>query len=233
MQSVFGLHNPERVHAFCYATTPSDNSVHRQQIEREAPVFYDASSWSVEKLVKRIVEDGIHILVNLNGYTRGARNEVFASRPAPVQMSFMGFAGTLGADWCDYILADEITIPSNSLSPCRRNVQLEDRLRPDSLAEDEDDWMYAENIIFAKDTFFCCDHRQSAPDAKNGPPPRDPPNRERAWEDEQTRRWTLRKELFPTLSDEAIVLGNFNQLYKVCTKVFSPHPLKPLTIDVW
>jgi tetratricopeptide (TPR) repeat protein len=219
MQSVFGLHNPEKVHAFCYATTASDNSVHRQQIEREAPVFYDASSWSVEKLVKRIVEDRIHILVNLNGYTRGARNEVFAARPAPVQMSFMGFAGTLGADWCDYILADEITIPPNTLSPWRRNIDLEDRCRPDALAEDEDDWMYSENIIFAKDTFFCCDHRQSAPDAKNGPPPRDSQGREIAWKDEQERRWKLRKELFPTLSDDAIILGNFNQLYKVRFKL--------------
>lgn len=222
MQSVFGLHNPERVHVFCYATTPSDNSVHRQQIAREAPVFYDASSWSIERLVKRIVEDGIHVLVNLNGYTRGARNEVFAARPAPIQMSFMGFAGTLGADWCDYILADEITIPSNTLSRWRRNVDLDDRLRPESLAEDEEDWMYSENIIFAKDTFFCCDHRQSAPDAKNGPPGRDPAVRERAWKDEQARRWKLRKELFPTLSDDAIILGNFNQLYKVCP--INPHP---------
>ncbi len=230
MQSVFGLHNPDRVRAFCYATTPSDNSVHRQQIEREAPLFYDASSWSIEKLVKRIVADGIHILVNLNGYTRGARNEVFAARPAPIQMSFMGFAGTLGADWCDYILADEITVPSNTLSPWRRKVDVEDQLRPDSLAEDEEDWMYSENIIFAKDTFFCCDHRQSAPDAKNGPPPQDPYNREKAWEEEQARRWKLRKELFPMLSDDGIILGNFNQLYKVCPKI-SPNPSLSLTID--
>ncbi len=127
----------------------------------------------------------------------------------------MGFAGTLGADWCDYILADDITIPPSTLSPWRRNVEVEDRLHPDSLAEDEEDWVYSENIIFAKDTFFCCDHRQSAPDAKQGPPPKDPPGRDKAWEEEQRRRWALRKELFPTLSDDAVILGNFNQLYKV------------------
>ncbi|KAK5067880.1 hypothetical protein LTR16_009803, partial [Cryomyces antarcticus] len=107
MQSVFGLHSAKRVKAFCYATTASDNSVHRQQIEREAPVFHDASSWPAERLLNQIIQDGIHILVNLNGYTRGARNEIFAARPAPIQMSFMGFAGTLGAEWCDYLLADE------------------------------------------------------------------------------------------------------------------------------
>lgn len=97
MQSIFGLHNPHSVTAYCYATTSSDGSIHRQQIERETPQFRDASSWTPEKLVTKIVEDGIHILINLNGYTRGAKNEIFAARPAPIHMSFMGFAGTLGS----------------------------------------------------------------------------------------------------------------------------------------
>ena len=127
MQSVFGLHDKTYVKAFCYATTASDGSVHRQQIEREAPRFYDASSWSIDCLVNQVVRDGIHILVNLNGYTRGARNEVFAARPAPIQMSFMGFAGTLGAEWCDYLLADKIAVPPQTLRPWRRNVDLLDQ----------------------------------------------------------------------------------------------------------
>ena len=221
MQSVFGLHVPNRVRAFCYATTSSDGSPHRKQIEREAPVFYDASSWSVEKLVNQIVEDGVHILVNLNGYTRGARNEVFAARPAPIHMSFMGFAGTLGAEWCDYVFADAISVPSTSLSPWRRNIDIEDRLHPESLLEDAEDWVYSENVIFAKASFFCCDHKQSAPDAKDGPPPLyDRQGRELAWEEEQARRWALRKKKFPGLSDDAVILGNFNQLYKIDPATF-------------
>ena len=221
MQSVFGIHDRARVHAVCYATTASDSSIHRQQIEREAPTFRDASSWSVERLVKQIVSDGVHILVNLNGYTRGARNEVFAARPAPINMSFMGFAGTLGAEWCDYVLADEISLPPSTLSPWRRNVDLEDRLHPEALSEDAEEWMYSENIIFAKETFFCVDHKQSAPDADKIPPRNmTPPERERAWREEQDRRWQLRKELFPTLSECAVILGNFNQLYKIDPATF-------------
>ena len=218
MQSVFGMHDPARVHAICYATTISDNSIHRHQIEREAPKFYDVSSWSNEKLVKQIVRDEIHVLVNLNGYTRGARNEVFAARPAPIHMSFMGFAGTLGAEWCDYVLADKISVPKKTLSPWRRNVGIEDRLNPESLAEDADDWVYSENIIFARETFFCVDHKQSAPDAEHGPPPE--AKREDAWRVEQQRRWALRKQLFPSLSDSAVILGNFNQLYKIDPSTF-------------
>jgi tetratricopeptide (TPR) repeat protein len=206
MQSVFGLHNPKRVKAFCYATTPSDNSIHRSQIERESPAFYDVSGWSVDRLVNQIVKDGIHILVNLNGYTRGARNEVFAARPAPIHMSFMGFAGTLGAEWCDYILADEISIPRETLSPGRRDARIEDRIFEDNHAEDIEDWVYGEKIVFTRDTFFCCDHRQSAPGS-------DQPHM--SWADELRRRWKMRKELFPHLSDDTIILGNFNQLYKV------------------
>jgi tetratricopeptide (TPR) repeat protein len=207
MQSVFGLHDTNKVKAYCYATTASDNSIHRQQIERESPVFYDASSWSSDKLVSKILEDGIHILVNLNGYTRGARNEVFAARAAPIQMSFMGFAGTLGAEWCDYLLADETAVPTDTLRPWRRNVDIEDQVRDETMSAEVQNWIYAENIIYCRDTFFCCDHRQSAPDSKDA---------KISWEEEQATRWKMRKDLFPDLPDDAIILGNFNQLYKVC-----------------
>jgi predicted O-linked N-acetylglucosamine transferase (SPINDLY family) len=221
MQSVFGLHDSSRVRAICYATTASDGSIHRHQIEQEAPVFHDASSWSVERLVNQVVKDNVHVLVNLNGYTRGARNEVFAARPAPIHMSFMGFAGTLGAEWCDYVFADTISVPPDTLSPWRRNVDIEDRLRPDACAEDAEDWVYSENVIFARDTFFCVDHKQSAPEAEKGPPDlNDPARREAAWETEQEKRWKLRRELFPKLPDTAVILGNFNQLYKIDPATF-------------
>lgn len=206
MQSVFGLHDKSRVKAFCYATTAGDGSTHRIQIEREAPVFHDASSWSIDRLVNQIVQDGIHILVNLNGYTRGARNEVFAARPSPIQMSFMGFAGTLGAEWCDYLLADEISVPPQTLRPWRSNVDLMDQTMDKNNEDDIGNWVYGENIIFTRDTFFCCDHRQSAPDSQGV---------QLDWAGEQERRWAMRRELFPTLADDVIILANFNQLYKV------------------
>lgn len=226
MQSVFGLHDIKRVKAYCYATTASDGSVHRQQIQAEAPAFHDASGWSVEKLVHQIVNDGIHILINLNGYTRGARNEVFAARPAPIQMSFMGFAGTLGAEWCDYLLADRTAIPIETLRPFRNNVSVEDSLEDGNCGGENDDWVYGENIIFCRDTFFCCDHKQSAPDAHQT---------KTDWDEEVRERWCMRKELFPQIKDETVIFGNFNQLYKVssphvfilCTIRLTQHPDRP------
>ncbi|KAM5356359.1 hypothetical protein ACJ41O_003005 [Fusarium nematophilum] len=158
----------------------------------------------IDSRLSQIVRDEIHILVNLNGYTRGARNEIFAARPAPVQMSFMGFAGTLGAEWCDYILADSTAIPPETLRPWRKNVGVDDVFH-DGTEGDGEDWMYSENIIFCRDTFFCCDHAQSC----------DAGERQVTWEQEQNRRWKMRKELFPSLPDDAIIMGNFNQLYKI------------------
>ena len=208
MQSVFGFHDTKRVRAFCYATTASDSSSHREQIQREAPIFHDASAWPIDRLVRQIVDDGIHILINLNGYTRGARNEVFAARPAPIQMSFMGFAGTLGAEWCDYLLADRIAVPPSMLRPYRHNVDLLDQTRDKNYCEDGgSEWVYGENIIYARETFFCCDHRQSAPDSREA---------QLSWSDELLRRKRMRKEIFPDLPEDAVILGNFNQLYKVC-----------------
>lgn len=85
-----------QVEVFCYALSPSDGSEWRLRIEAEAEHFLDASAWSVADIARRISADGIHVAVNLNGYTKGARNEIFALRPAPVQASYMGFPATTG-----------------------------------------------------------------------------------------------------------------------------------------
>ncbi|KKA28585.1 hypothetical protein TD95_004727 [Thielaviopsis punctulata] len=209
MQSVFGFHDITKFKAICYATTASDKSIHRQKIEKEAPVFRDVSTWSSEQLTRQISADGVHILVNLNGYTRGARNDVFAARPAPIQMSFMGFAGTMGAEWCDYLLADELAVPKHTLRPSRDNSTV------DAVFHDENDqptgqWIYSENLVFCRDTFFCCDHAQSAPASEKSV----------TWEQEQKRRWAMRQHMFPSLADDAIIMGNFNQLYKIDPTTF-------------
>ncbi|KAG9104746.1 hypothetical protein FRC06_011228 [Ceratobasidium sp. 370] len=157
MQSVFRFHDAERFEIFCYATTASDGSTYRAKIEREAHHFLDVSSWSTQAIVERIASDRIHILVNLNGYTKGARNDIFVVRPSPIVISLMGFAGTLASGWSDYILADPTACSPNSsaLEMWRRRMQghpretqLEDDfdmdLDPESTSED---WMFSEKIM--------------------------------------------------------------------------------------
>ncbi|KXS10170.1 glycosyltransferase family 41 protein [Gonapodya prolifera JEL478] len=115
MQSVFGLHSRNKFQVFCYSLTPSDDSPYRKKIEREAYKFVDLSSLGPKDIVERILNDGIHILVNLNGYTKGGRNEIFAARPAPLAMTYMGFAGTMGAGSVgDYEVEDDEVVAGNS-----------------------------------------------------------------------------------------------------------------------
>ncbi|KAJ6291965.1 hypothetical protein OIU76_023954, partial [Salix suchowensis] len=67
---------------------------------------------SSDMIAKLINEDKIQILINLNGYTKGARNEIFAMQPAPIQVSYMGFPGTTGATYIDYLVTDEFVSPT-------------------------------------------------------------------------------------------------------------------------
>uniref|UniRef100_A0A0E0JSQ3 protein O-GlcNAc transferase n=1 Tax=Oryza punctata TaxID=4537 RepID=A0A0E0JSQ3_ORYPU len=111
MGSVFGMHNQDTIEVFCYALSQDDGTEWRQRIRSEAEHFIDVSSMSSDMIAKVINEDKIQILINLNGYTKGARNEVFALQPAPIQVSYMGFPGTTGADYIDYLVTDEFVSP--------------------------------------------------------------------------------------------------------------------------
>ncbi|GMN59702.1 hypothetical protein TIFTF001_028800 [Ficus carica] len=112
MGSVFGMHDRENVEVFCYASSANDGSEWRLRIQSEAEHFIDVSSMSSDMIARMINDDKIHILVNLNGYTKGARNEIFAMQPAPIQISYMGFPGTTGADYIHYLVTDEFVSPS-------------------------------------------------------------------------------------------------------------------------
>lgn len=138
MKNVFGYHNKGSFEIYCYALSPSDRSVWRRGIEEDCDVFRDVSDWKCDEVAKRIINDQIHVLVNLNGYTKGAKNEIFALRPAPIQISLMGFCGTMGADFVDYIVGDEVSIPPH-MSP-----------------------HFSESIIRLPNSYFVTDHRQSA-----------------------------------------------------------------------
>uniref|UniRef100_A0A915JDR3 O-GlcNAc transferase C-terminal domain-containing protein n=1 Tax=Romanomermis culicivorax TaxID=13658 RepID=A0A915JDR3_ROMCU len=86
MQSVPGLHDVGRVEIFCYALSSDDGTNFRRKIMQESEHFVDLSQVPDNvKAADIINRTGIHILLNMNGYTKGARNEIFALRPAPIQ----------------------------------------------------------------------------------------------------------------------------------------------------
>lgn len=88
MQSVPGFHHKNKMEIFCYSLSPDDSTSFRRKISEEAEHFVDLSKVPDNfQAADRINQDGIHILINMNGYTKGARNEIFALKPAPIQVS--------------------------------------------------------------------------------------------------------------------------------------------------
>ena len=104
-------HDRERFSILCYSSGKNDNSSHRRRIEDASDRFLDISTLSLAEAAQRIYEDGVDILVEMNGYTAGSRLEVCAYRPAPLQVAYLGYLGTTGTDFIDYILADRLVAP--------------------------------------------------------------------------------------------------------------------------
>jgi predicted O-linked N-acetylglucosamine transferase (SPINDLY family) len=100
------------LHAF--ATGKNDGSPMRKRLEAAFDVFSDVSRHSDRDVAEAIRRAEIDILVNLNGYFGGERTRVFALRPAPVQVNYLGYPATMGASYIDYIIADRIVIPEES-----------------------------------------------------------------------------------------------------------------------
>ncbi|KAL3724509.1 hypothetical protein ACJRO7_029651 [Eucalyptus globulus] len=111
MGSVFGMHGRENIEVFCYALSANDGTEWRLRTQSEAEHFIDVSSMTSDMIARLINDHKIQILVNLNGYTKGARNEIFAMQPAPIQISYMGFPGTTGASYINYLVTDEFVSP--------------------------------------------------------------------------------------------------------------------------
>ncbi|WP_443750296.1 O-linked N-acetylglucosamine transferase family protein [Asticcacaulis solisilvae] len=83
----------------------------RERVVAGVEHFIDVSDLNDADIVTRMRELEIDIAVDLNGYTQACRTAVFAERVAPVQLHYIGFLGTMGVSFIDYIIADDILIP--------------------------------------------------------------------------------------------------------------------------
>src|SRR5262249_179416 len=88
-----------------------DSSEIRSRIVRAFDQFNDVAEDGARKVADLLRRLDVHIAVDLNGITRGSRLEVLAYRSAPIQVTYLGYPGTTGADFVDYILADPIVLP--------------------------------------------------------------------------------------------------------------------------
>ncbi len=111
MAGLFEQHDRSRFEAIAISTGSNDQSPMRKRLEASFDQFHDMCTKSDQDVAELIRDLKIDIAVDLNGFTEGSRLNIFASRSAPVQVNYLGYAGTMGNQLWDYILADRVIIP--------------------------------------------------------------------------------------------------------------------------
>lgn len=108
---LFEHHDKSRFETTAISSAPIEDSDFRRRIAASFDRFIDVPARSDQAVAELISGLEIDIAVDLNGLSRNGRRGAFARRAAPVQVNYLGYAGTMGADYYDYILADETVIP--------------------------------------------------------------------------------------------------------------------------
>ncbi|MBA2588488.1 MAG: tetratricopeptide repeat protein [Alphaproteobacteria bacterium] len=111
MAGLYERHDRERFELVALDNGPNDGGALRSRLEKSFDRWIDIGKMHDADAASRIRAEEIDILVNLNGYFGDGRSGVFAHRAAPVQVNYLGFPATLGANYMDYIIADETVIP--------------------------------------------------------------------------------------------------------------------------
>ncbi|MNJ94374.1 TPR repeat-containing protein YrrB [compost metagenome] len=111
---LFELHNRDRFEIFAFSlhSVPADDHV-RARLIKAFDHFIDVDDFSDLQITELARKHQIDIAVDLGGHTQGARPGIFAYRAAPIQVNYLGFPGTLGAEYMDYIIADQTIIPKD------------------------------------------------------------------------------------------------------------------------
>lgn len=113
MAGVFEHHDRTRFEVTAISVGPNDGSDMRRRIEAAFERFVDAKPQSDAQIAELVRALEVDVLVDLKGYTQDARTGIFAMRPAPIQVNYLGFPGTIGAGFIDYIVADRNVIPEH------------------------------------------------------------------------------------------------------------------------
>ncbi len=114
MAELFELHDKRNIEVFAYYCGPESNSALTNRIRSAVEHWIDIRHLSDDAAASQIAADGIDILVDVNGHTRDARTGVFARRPAPIQVNWLGYPGSMGSPYHQYLIADDWIIPESS-----------------------------------------------------------------------------------------------------------------------
>ena len=158
LAGVLERHDRERVEIFAYSYGPDDAGRLRARVRQACEHFIDVAWDPHDAVVRRIEDDRLDVLVDLKGYTLGARTAILARRPCAIQVNWLGYPGTMGAEFIDYLIADEFIIPSGRESAYSERVvrldpcwQCNDRGRPVVAALTRSDYGLPDDAFV-----FCC-----------------------------------------------------------------------------
>ncbi|MFL9711369.1 tetratricopeptide repeat protein [Methylobacillus sp. Pita1] len=152
------LHDREHFKVSAYSYGVDDRTPARLRLQQAVDHFVDIRPLSLQAAAERIHADEVDILVDLTGYTQSSRSGILALRPAPVQASWLGFPGTMGAPFVDYLISDAVITPeteqdhySERLALLPHAYQPNDRKRPVAPAPSRESCALPENAFV-----YCC-----------------------------------------------------------------------------
>ncbi|MDO9315665.1 MAG: UDP-N-acetylglucosamine-peptide N-acetylglucosaminyltransferase [Burkholderiaceae bacterium] len=114
MVEMLEAHDLDRFELHAYSYGADDGLGMRQRLTLPFERFNDITALDDVQAARAIHADGIDILVDLKGYTAGTRTALLTYRPAPLQVSFLGYPGTLGGGFCDYLVSDRFITPASA-----------------------------------------------------------------------------------------------------------------------
>ncbi|HSI60182.1 MAG TPA: tetratricopeptide repeat protein [Ideonella sp.] len=100
-----------RFEVFLYSHSVEDGSLIQKRVREAADHYVDVTTMTHAETAQRMRADGLDIAIDLKGHTRDTRFELLAHRPAPLQVSFLGYPGTTGAPFLDYVIGDPVVTP--------------------------------------------------------------------------------------------------------------------------
>ena len=122
------LHDRSRYEVMAFSFGPDTQDAMRRRLRKTFDEFFDVRASSDREVALLARSQGIDIAIDLNGHTAGSRTGIFALRAAPVQINFLGYPGTMGAEYIDYLVADATVIPQE----CREHYSEKILYLPDS-----------------------------------------------------------------------------------------------------
>jgi len=134
------LHDKNQFELFGFYFGPPDSSKIHKRVSSAFNQFIDVGLKSDKEITLMSREIGIDIAVDLAGFTGLARTDIFSYRAAPIQVNYLGYSGTTGAEYIDYIIADPIIIPTESQQ------------------------YYSEKVVYLPNSYLVYDTQRSMPD---------------------------------------------------------------------